>query len=67
MAWPTTSAPKTEFATLRMTAAEAAALDAVADGNRSAYVRRAVANQIAADSKKARRKAGLAQKNEAGA
>ena len=53
MAWPTTSDPKTEFATLRMTPAEAADLDAFAGGNRSAFVRLAVAEKIEREQRKA--------------
>lgn len=42
MAWPTTSDPKTEFATLRMTASEAADIDKAARAaglSRSAFLR----------------------------
>lgn len=61
MAWPTTSDPKTEFATLRFTVSEAADLDAAAAARsmkRSVYIRDAVARAIAADRRAARKKAG---------
>ncbi len=59
MAWPTTNDPKTEFATLRFTASEAASLDAAASlagMTRSAFIRDAVRRVLTAD---ARRKARL--------
>lgn len=52
MAWPTTDNPRTEFVTLRLTADEAADLDAYAAArglNRSAAVRAAVAYAVAMD------------------
>lgn len=55
MAWPTTNDPKTEFATLRMTPAEAADLDQWADGNRSAFVRLAVAEKIEREARRKRK------------
>lgn len=58
MAWPTTNNPRTEFVTLRLTADEAAELDAYASArgeSRSVAVREAVARVIAADQRKARR------------
>lgn len=58
MSWPTTSDPRTEFVTLRLTVAEAADLDAYAAArglNRSAAVRDAVNRVIAAENKRARR------------
>lgn len=62
MAWPTTSDPKTEFATLRFTVGEAADLDAAVQtsglANRSAYIRDCVRRVMAADAKKAARLKG---------
>lgn len=61
MAWPTTSDPKTEFATLRFTASEAADLDNAAQAkgqNRSEFIRDCVHRCIQADLKKARRNGG---------
>lgn len=58
MAWPTTSDPKTEFVTLRLTVGEAAALDAAASlagMKRSAYVRDCVRRVSAADQRRAQR------------
>lgn len=55
MAWPTTSNPRTEFVTLRLTAAEAADLDALAasqGASRSEAVRSAVTRVIAAEKRK---------------
>lgn len=55
MAWPTTKNPRTEFVTLRLTAAEAAELDAYAQGrllSRSEAVREAVARVILAEQRK---------------
>lgn len=59
MAWPTTNDPRTEFATLRMTEGESSDVDTEAqflDMSRSAYIRRATANQIERD-RKARQRA----------
>lgn len=70
MAWPTTSDPRTEFVTLRLTVAEAAELDALraATGqNRSEAVRDCVARVIAAHNRKSRKRAALSQPNDAGA
>ena len=64
MAWPTSNAPKTEYATLRMTPAEAADLDAHAGGNRSAFVRLAVAEKIERENQKAARAAKKARRSE---
>lgn len=61
MAWPTTSDPKTEFVTLRLTVGEAATLDAAAQAagqNRSKFVREAVRRVLAADARKAARLRG---------
>ena len=55
MAWPTSSNPRTEFVTLRLTADEAADLDGYAGArglSRSAAVRQALARVLAADAKK---------------
>ena len=60
MAWPTTSDPKTEFATLRMTASEAADIDAAAsaDGvSRSAFLRACAEREITRRQSAARRAA----------
>lgn len=59
MAWPTTSNPRTEFVTLRLTQDEAADLDQYAQGhglNRSAAVREAVNRVIAAEKRRKRRR-----------
>lgn len=61
MAWPTTSNPKTEFVTIRLTADEAVSLDGAASTaghSRSAYVRDAVRRVIAADVRKQAKLAG---------
>lgn len=58
MAWPTTSDPRTEFVTLRLTKSEAADLDLYADSrgmNRSKAVRDAVNRVIAVEKKRAKR------------
>lgn len=58
MAWPTTTDPRTEFVTLRLTVSEAADLDLYADSrglSRSAAVRDAVNRVIAADKRRARK------------
>lgn len=58
MAWPTTTDPRTEFVTLRLTVSEAADLDLYADArgmSRSAAVRNAVSRVIAAEQKRAQR------------
>lgn len=64
MAWPTTSDPRTEFVTLRLTVNEAADLDAYAAArglSRSAAVRDAVGRVIAADKKRAARRAAASE------
>lgn len=56
MAWPTTSDPKTEFVTLRMTVSERADLDAAASSagmKPSAYVRDCVKRVRTADARRA--------------
>lgn len=61
MTWPTTSDPKTEFATLRMTKGEANDLDtyaARAGMKRSVFVRDCVRRCIAAERRKEARLAG---------
>ncbi len=62
MAWPTTDKPRTEFITLRLTADEAADLDAYRSAggfkSRSAAVRDAVDRVIAAEKRRAARKKG---------
>ena len=61
MAWPTTSNPKTEFVTLRLTKDESDALDVAAQTagmDRSAYVRDCVRRVRVADAKKAARLRG---------
>lgn len=58
MAWPTTSNPRTEFVTLRLTADEAASLDDYAQKRgltRSAALRDAVTRVTAADARNAKR------------
>jgi hypothetical protein len=58
MAWPTTSDPRTEFVTLRLTVSEAADLDAYAATrglSRSSAVRDAVNRVIAAEQRRARK------------
>lgn len=58
MAWPTTTDPRTEFVTLRLTVSEAADLDLYAGTrgmNRSKAVRDAVNRVIAAEKKRAKR------------
>lgn len=58
MAWPTTTDPRTEFVTLRLTVSEAADLDLYASTrsmNRSKAVRDAVNRVIAAEKKRAKR------------
>lgn len=66
MAWPTTSNPRTEFVTLRLTADEAADLDAaVAAGlakNRSDYVREAVKARLDREERRAAKKQKKAAK-----
>ena len=55
MAWPTTSDPKTEFATIRFTLGESAEVDseaAKAGMNRSQYIRECVHRCIVADRRK---------------
>lgn len=58
MGWPTTSNPRTEFVTLRLTADEAAELDAMAAAyhhkNRSAALRHCFERCRKADAKKAK-------------
>lgn len=56
MAWPTTTNPRTEFVTLRLTVDEAADLDLYADSrgvSRSGAVRDAVSRVIAAEKRRA--------------
>lgn len=55
MAWPTKSNPKTEYVTLRLTPGEAVDLDLWAGGNRSAFVRQAVAEKIEREQRRARK------------
>lgn len=65
MAWPTSKDPRTEFATLRMTATEAAAVDATAHSrgqSRSEFFRDAAANEIERDQKAQRRAANKARR-----
>lgn len=66
MAWPTTSNPRTEFVTLRLTVDEAAELDAMAANyhhkNRSAALRHCFERCKTADAKKAARLKGKAPK-----
>lgn len=65
MAWPTTSDPKTEFATLRFTASEAHELDTAAAAvgqNRSQFIRDCVARCIAADKRRAAKRRAAGQK-----
>lgn len=63
MAWPTTSDPRTEFVTVRLTAAEAADLDALAAAagqTRSEAVRNCIDVMVAKHKKAARKKAAQA-------
>lgn len=59
MAWPTTSDPRTEFVTLRLTVSEAADLDWLQAqrglSNRSETVRDAMGRVVAAERKRAAR------------
>jgi hypothetical protein len=58
MAWPTTTDPRTEFVTLRLTVSEAADLDLYADTrgmSRSAAVRDATSRVIAAEKRRAKK------------
>ena len=60
MAWPTTTNPRTEFVTLRLTAGEAALLDEYAQAQnmtRSAALRDAVDRVTAADRRNRQRQA----------
>lgn len=70
MAWPTTSNPRTEFVTLRLTVDEATDLDAMAADagqSRSEAVRGAVEKALVARRRKQRRASGLSDSNGAGA
>lgn len=70
MGWPTTSDPRTEFVTLRLTANEAAELDAYAaatNRKRSETVRDAVAAAVTGHKRRSRKKVALEQSNDAGA
>lgn len=61
MSWPTTDDPRTEFVTLRLTVAEAAALDTYAKSKkftRSAAVRDSVIRVINAEAKRAAKDRG---------
>lgn len=62
MGWPTTTEPKTEFVTLRLTVAEMADLDQYTSTKgfkgRSAAVRDAVSRVIAAEKKREKRQRG---------
>lgn len=66
MAWPTTSNPRTEFVTLRLTADEAADLDAAVGAglakNRSDYVREAVKARLDREERRAAKKQKKAAK-----
>lgn len=58
MGWPTTSNPRTEFVTLRLTVDEAEALQQMADTrsqSRSEYVREALGRVVSADQRKQKR------------
>lgn len=62
MSWPTTDDPRSEFVTLRLTVAEAAALDTYAKSkalSRSAAVRDSVIRVINAEDKRARKTRGV--------
>lgn len=61
MSWPTTDDPRTEFVTLRLTVAEAAALDNYAQSKsftRSAAVRDSVIRVINAEDRRTRKSRG---------
>lgn len=70
MAWPTTSDPRTEFVTIRLTTNEAADLDQMAAANentRSEEVRAAVAQALSVHRRRIRKANALIQQNDAGA